>query len=175
MLRRIITALCRRPELLEVHYEYSDSVVRIRIVAHPNDAKSIVGGGGGHISALSKLARLLWAHVGCEAVQIMPVESTDHKELRNTKFKARKDWPAKELGELLLDLTEMVFPEASIELVKTPVNDITTHFTLNITPSQHEHPFRKFGGAIAVLWVPMSTKDGHYVYAGTGGKNGGGE
>lgn len=165
MLIEIITALCHRPDLLTVEFRDEDSTIRIRVCAHPTDARIIVGTGAAHLKAIVSLSRLLFwgSH---KLVQIMPIESVEgESEKPYQKFKALEDWQEVKLINLISRLSSAVFRDSTIAVHSSDENDWSSTFEVSIKPVQNIAAVKKFGSAVSILFIPIGTNHGRMIYA----------
>jgi len=164
-LKEVVVAMCHRPDLVTIGFREYQTNILVQISAHPNDAKILVGKHGAHISALSNVANLL-CRGSHKLVQIMPIESIEGEtELPYKPFTARADWPQAKLVELIEGLAKAVFQESEINVRVFEENSSTSIFEVTIQPLTNASAAKRFGSAVAILFVPIGTNHGRMIFA----------
>lgn len=166
LLREVITAICQYPKLVEIEFLKDESTVLVQIVAHPTDARILVGGGGAHIKALASLARLLF-YGSQKIVTIMPIAShEDAEEKPYRKFQPNPKWPELKMMDLAETLTRNVFRNANVKIKSEEDSDCASKFIIQIEPPQNATAVRKFSAAMAILFQPIGCNVGRMIYCG---------
>lgn len=164
MLTEVIEALCHHPDKLTVDFYEDEATIRVCILAHPTDAKIIVGTGAAHLKAIAGLARLLFrsAH---KLVQVMPVSSTDDAEEPYRQFKAKDDWQEAKLIDLMTRLTQTIFDGSTVQVKSIGESTWSNIFSVTVSPAQDGRDFRRFAISIAALFVPIGSNHGRMIFA----------
>lgn len=157
LFKELLTLICHKPDMLEVDFSLFP---HLRILAHPNDAKIIVGRGGRTLNALATVARYLIS----DSINIMPVESHPGRLLKDVPFVLKKKWPEQKITALLGQLTKQVFGPVKVTIRSEEATHLSQAILIVIEPTPDERDLNSFGVAIATLFVPIGASVGRLIY-----------
>lgn len=165
MLIEVIEAMCCEPDMFTVQYHDDGNTVRVEIVCHPHDSRTIVGKGAAHLKQLASLARsLFWGTH--RIVQIMPVQALANTgNVHNLPYTPLDDWDEQYLLGLFQRIGQAVFRQADVAVVSTADTTWSNTFRMTLTPPQPSVPVNRLAQALSVLFLPIGTTHGRMIFA----------
>jgi len=164
ILIELLQSMCHKPDLLHVEFNEGPETVRVRVIAHPNDSRIIVGGNRSHLNAIERIARLLWFPTR-KLIQFMPIESTEHADVPYRSALTNPKWPEKRLVDFMKRLTECVFPRARVTVESVEENSAASRFDVVIEPPQNSLDVKRYSFAVSVLFLPIGSAAGRAIFA----------
>ena len=166
LIKAIVKAMALFPDKLTMTHEDDGNVVTIKIVAHPNDAKIIVGTNARHLGALYDLSKLLFWGTH-KFIKFESLVSLDMPFAPRKRFTPRADWPEEKVRALILDTAKQVFPDLGVALFHVEPDSYTTEFGIILDPwvgVGRKYTAKTFSTCMSVLFVAIGMTNGRRLY-----------
>ena len=161
LLEKIVAAICVKPDKLSCDVNIGNSLIRVKLTAHPDDVGKIVGSGGEGVTALYSLARLLLSDSG-RRVEIEKVAQTDDLKAGYSKFKFIDKWNKSKVEKLLKETVEICF-HCKVIIETKEVKDGNIEMIAKFEDAESERG-KILGKAISVLFLNVGKNCGRVTY-----------
>lgn len=129
LMAKVARSMTRYPDQVQFKVAVTRNRADIDIVAHPNDARRLVGANGTVIASMVQLTKMLFRNEE-QYVSYGRVESNGSPAESRVPFKPKKFWPRDDIVALADELTKAIFPNHNSTVETLDTSDVRT--ALNI-------------------------------------------